>query len=219
MDVAWARIESVPGVALSLLDLRADGCTVMGAPTDTVRAQDHAAGRAFGRAIQHDHDDIDGFLYEIGGHPVTDDLFDFSTLILLRAMLLPPVRTGGSVVEDRTRPRPRAASNWLFPPDGWPFIPGRLALLNRCQWLFCTGFCTLRLFVFLAARRPRFGFGDIDIPLSGVSVGTIVIPARAPQNARINERGRRRLGIAPWGTPMSERRVYDLPWPLVADRP
>ena len=40
----------------------------------------------------------------------------------------------------------------------------------------------LRLFVVLAARRPRFGFGDIDNPLSGVSVGTIVIPARALQN-------------------------------------
>ena len=31
--------------------------------------------------------------------------------------------------------------------------------------------------------------------------------------------GDRRLGIAPPGMPMSERPVYDLPWPLVVDRP
>ena len=60
---AWARIECVAGVALTMLDLRGDGCTIMGAPTDTVRAQDHAAGRAFGRAIYRDHGDVDGILY------------------------------------------------------------------------------------------------------------------------------------------------------------
>ena len=37
---------------------------MMGAPTDTVRAQDHAAGRAFGRAVHSSHPDVDGILYE-----------------------------------------------------------------------------------------------------------------------------------------------------------
>ena len=60
----WAQLESVPDGALSLLDLRDDGCTVMGAPTDAVRARDHAAGRAFGRAIYQDHADVDGILYQ-----------------------------------------------------------------------------------------------------------------------------------------------------------
>lgn len=61
---AWARIESVTGVALTMLDLRGDGCTIMGAPTDAVHAQDHAAGRALGRAIHRDHGDVDGIRYE-----------------------------------------------------------------------------------------------------------------------------------------------------------
>lgn len=61
---AWVRIESVVGVALIMLDLRGAGCTIVGAPTDTVRAQDHAAGRALGRAIHRDHGDVDGILYE-----------------------------------------------------------------------------------------------------------------------------------------------------------
>lgn len=60
---AWARIESVAGVALTMLDLRGDGCTIVGAPTDAVRAKDHAVGRAFGRAIHSDRGDVDGILY------------------------------------------------------------------------------------------------------------------------------------------------------------
>ena len=46
-----------------LLDLRADGCTRIGAPTDVVQARNHAAGRAFGKAIHAEHADIDGLVY------------------------------------------------------------------------------------------------------------------------------------------------------------
>ena len=59
----WARIRSRPGTALTLLDLRGDGCTRIGAPTDTVRARNHAAGRAFAKAIHAGHADIDGLIY------------------------------------------------------------------------------------------------------------------------------------------------------------
>ena len=60
---AWALIASAQGVVLKLLDLRGAGCTTIGAPTDTVGARNHAAGRALGRAIFGDHGEIDGFLY------------------------------------------------------------------------------------------------------------------------------------------------------------
>ena len=60
---AWALIAAAPGVVLKLLDLRGAGCTTIGAPTDTVGARNHAAGRALGRAIHGDHGDIDGLLY------------------------------------------------------------------------------------------------------------------------------------------------------------
>ena len=56
----WALIASKPGIVLKLLDLRRDGSALIGAPTDTVNARNHAAGRAFGRAV---HEDIDGLLY------------------------------------------------------------------------------------------------------------------------------------------------------------
>ena len=59
----WARISMRAGVALTLVDLRGDGCTRIGAPTDAVNARNHAAGRALARAIHADHGDIDGILY------------------------------------------------------------------------------------------------------------------------------------------------------------
>lgn len=59
----WVRIASRPGLALVLLDLRGDGCTRIGAPTDAVHARNHSAGRAFGKAIHAGHPDIDGILY------------------------------------------------------------------------------------------------------------------------------------------------------------
>ena len=59
----WVRISSKRGVRLRLLDLRADGCTRIGAPTDVVQARNHAAGRAFGQTIHTDHTDIDGLVY------------------------------------------------------------------------------------------------------------------------------------------------------------
>ena len=62
-DRAWARISTQPEAELMLLDLRGDGCTRIGAPTDTVRARNHAAGRAFAKAIHVAHPDIDGLVY------------------------------------------------------------------------------------------------------------------------------------------------------------
>ena len=59
----WARISAQPGTALTLLDLRGDGCARIGAPTDAVHARNHAAGRAFARAIHAEHDDIEGLLH------------------------------------------------------------------------------------------------------------------------------------------------------------
>jgi hypothetical protein len=60
----WVLVGSAHGVRLRLLDLRGAGCTTIGAPTDTVGARNHAAGRAFGRAIHRDHNEIDGFQYK-----------------------------------------------------------------------------------------------------------------------------------------------------------
>jgi hypothetical protein len=60
---AWAQISTQARATLSLLDLRNDGCVRLGAPTDAVRARNHAAGRALGRAIYTEHTDIGGFLF------------------------------------------------------------------------------------------------------------------------------------------------------------
>ena len=59
----WVRIAARPGTPLTLLDLRADGCTRIGAPTDVVQARNHAAGRAFGKTIHAEHADVDGIVY------------------------------------------------------------------------------------------------------------------------------------------------------------
>ncbi len=59
----WARISMQAGETLTLLDLRGDGCTRIGAPTDAVNARNHAAGRAFAKAIHADHVDVDGIVY------------------------------------------------------------------------------------------------------------------------------------------------------------
>lgn len=57
-----ARLSSAPD-RLSLLDLRNDGCTRLGAPTDAVNARNHAAGRALARDIHTNHRDVDGILF------------------------------------------------------------------------------------------------------------------------------------------------------------
>lgn len=59
----WARISTKPQSELALLDLRGDGCTRIGAPTDAVHARNHAAGRAFAKAVHTAHPDIDGMVY------------------------------------------------------------------------------------------------------------------------------------------------------------
>ena len=60
---AWTSIATKPGMRLMLLDLRKDGCALVGARTDTVNARNHAAGRAFGKTIHADHEDVDGMVY------------------------------------------------------------------------------------------------------------------------------------------------------------
>ena len=59
----WTRISAQSGAELTLLDLRGDGCTRIGAPSDAVHARNHAAGRALARAIHAEHGDIDGLIY------------------------------------------------------------------------------------------------------------------------------------------------------------
>ena len=59
----WARISMQRDAVLTLVDLRGDGCTRIGAPTDTVNARNHAAGRAFAKAVYAGHPDVDGIVY------------------------------------------------------------------------------------------------------------------------------------------------------------
>ena len=59
----WTQISAQSGVKLTLLDLRGDGCTRIGAPSDAVHARNHAAGRALAREIHAEHGDIDGLIY------------------------------------------------------------------------------------------------------------------------------------------------------------
>ena len=59
----WVSLAAEPGAPLTILDLRADGCTRIGAPTDVVQARNHAAGRAFGKTIHAEHADVDGLVY------------------------------------------------------------------------------------------------------------------------------------------------------------
>ncbi len=60
---AWVSVMTKPIIKLQLLDLRKDGCVRLGAPTDAVNARNHAAGRALGRAMHTEHEDIDGLLF------------------------------------------------------------------------------------------------------------------------------------------------------------
>ena len=59
----WTRISVRAGAELTLLDLRGDGCTRIGAPSDAVHARNHAAGRALAKAIHAEHADIEGLVY------------------------------------------------------------------------------------------------------------------------------------------------------------
>ena len=45
-DWAWTLLASAPGTMLNLLDLRRNGCLSLGAPTDTVKSRNQAAGQA-----------------------------------------------------------------------------------------------------------------------------------------------------------------------------
>lgn len=60
---AWVSISTKPATELNLLDLRNDGCVVLGVPTDSINARNHAAGRALGRAIHQDHEDVDDIVF------------------------------------------------------------------------------------------------------------------------------------------------------------
>ena len=58
----WVRVAARPGTALTLLHIRADECTRIGAPTDAVHARSHAAGRTLARTIHTEHGDVEGLL-------------------------------------------------------------------------------------------------------------------------------------------------------------
>lgn len=58
-----ALVSSKRRTTLALIDLRKDGCTRLGAPTDSVNARNHAAGRALGQDIYDNHRAVDGFLF------------------------------------------------------------------------------------------------------------------------------------------------------------
>lgn len=60
----WAELATKSGEDMNLIDITGSGCLMLGAPTDAAHARNHSAGRAFGRAIYHQHRDVDGFLYD-----------------------------------------------------------------------------------------------------------------------------------------------------------
>jgi RES domain len=60
---SWIRLSTKAAHNLAMLDLRGPGCVDLGAPTDAIRARNHAAGRALGAAIYQQHRVIDGFIY------------------------------------------------------------------------------------------------------------------------------------------------------------
>ena len=59
----WVLIASRARTKLSIVDLRDDGCVRLGAPTDAVRARNHSAGRALGRALYTEHEHVDAVLF------------------------------------------------------------------------------------------------------------------------------------------------------------
>ncbi len=63
LDRVWARISMLPGTVFAVLDLRGDGCTKLGVPTDAVHARNHMAGRAFANTIHAEHADVDGLVH------------------------------------------------------------------------------------------------------------------------------------------------------------
>ncbi len=62
-ELSYSTISSVQDSNLSILDLRNNGCTLIGAPTDTVHSSDHSEGRRLGNYIYHHHTNIDGILF------------------------------------------------------------------------------------------------------------------------------------------------------------
>ncbi|MCY4003553.1 MAG: RES family NAD+ phosphorylase, partial [Rhodospirillales bacterium] len=69
----WPRISMQQDAVLTLVDLRGDGCTRIGVPTDKVNASNHPASRAFAKAIHADHGNVDGVLY--GSRLTGEDLY------------------------------------------------------------------------------------------------------------------------------------------------
>jgi RES domain len=60
----WVEFALSGDDPLNMVDLRESGCVVLGAPTDTVHARNHAAGRALSRALYEQYLDIDGIWYQ-----------------------------------------------------------------------------------------------------------------------------------------------------------
>ncbi|MCY4186066.1 MAG: RES family NAD+ phosphorylase [Rhodobacteraceae bacterium] len=62
-DRSYVSIISIPNSNLIFLDLRQDGCTRLGAPTDAVNASIHCAGQELGQEIYSNHSEVDGLLF------------------------------------------------------------------------------------------------------------------------------------------------------------
>lgn len=88
-SVHWAEIRNLVyalvssrGADMRWLDLRADGCVRLGAPTDAVHARHHRAGQALARTIHAGHPDVDGILFP--GRLTGSDVYAVFDRALLR---------------------------------------------------------------------------------------------------------------------------------------
>ena len=60
----WANLQLKPDTRVRLLDLRKDGCVLLGIPTDAPRSKDHQQGRELGqRLYDHHRTSIDGVVF------------------------------------------------------------------------------------------------------------------------------------------------------------
>lgn len=63
IDRSYVCIASAPNSNLTILDLRRDGCTRLGVPTDAVNARVHSYGQELGQEIYNNHSEVDGLLF------------------------------------------------------------------------------------------------------------------------------------------------------------
>ena len=80
---SWSKVYTKKKKNLKLVDLRGDGCTVLGTSTDAVNARSHRSGRALAMRIHKHHPSIDGILFSsrLTGQDVYA-IFDRATPVL-----------------------------------------------------------------------------------------------------------------------------------------